>query len=265
MEVSIRGLLLFLAVCVYTNCHDVHVSGVLALASEGQRQTSTPSVFFRPGQPSDQWEMTRQMALNLQNPFSAQGISSNFAVAATENEAKERIVGWVQLTPLGYDLRSSERYDARPGSFDLEEELDNQMLDEFVEDDSIQVPTGWASLPWTKEYRAMETAVQARQERREALLIRQAQEERQNRVAIWELKSLYVQPSFRETGIARGLIGELRKEYESTGKDWSNVYLKTSNPKFFLDLDCFTKIQTRTDVPLALSFPDNASCLRGIS
>ena len=76
--------------------------------------------------------------------------TSNLLVAVinTKKEDDNVLVGWIEIRPLGSNQqRSSKDYNARPGSYDMEEDVDDQMWDEFMEDDSIQVPTGWASLP----------------------------------------------------------------------------------------------------------------------
>ncbi|GAX09302.1 hypothetical protein FisN_17Lh051 [Fistulifera solaris] len=86
------------------------------------------------------------------NPLDIQ--IDRFIVATTAND---ELVGWAQLKPMkSLMMQDPARYDARPGSYDLEQEVDDDMWDDFEQDNFVQIPNGLASLPWTKEYQQMQ-------------------------------------------------------------------------------------------------------------
>lgn len=177
------------------------------------------------------------------------------ATIANNNTDGDIIVGWAQIRPLTSTPRKqmktmttmmsdpASRYDSQPGSYDLQKDVDDQMWEEFIEDPDIVVPSGWASLPWAPEYRAMEAGIAKRKQRRERLVVEQqrAQQQQQQReqptnICCWELASLFVEPTYRGQGIGSELVRRLCREYQETGKQLSNVYLVTTIPKFFQTL-----------------------------
>lgn len=236
-----------------------------------------PSFRYRPGQRQDAWSIGLSRLRNFQkNPFHIP--TNNFLVAVipatTSNNNKKKedgdiLVGWAEIQPLGLTTqqRSSKFYNARPGSYDIDDDVDDQLWEEFSEDDSIQVPTGWASLPWTKEYRAMEAGIVQRQDRRTRLLQeaqRQEQQTTTSQAPLWELCSVFVEPYYRGQGVGSELVRRICTEYKENGrKRLSDLYLITRHPTFFQSLG-FEPISTPSDIPVSLKLSDDATCLRGV-
>lgn len=201
-----------------------------------------PSIQFRPGRRSDEPFIAVTLAKELMNPL---GIQGDRFVVATENDA---LIGWAQTKPLGVEaLRDPNEFDAMPGSYSLEEEVDNQMWDDFEQDDSIQVPTGWSSLPWTKEYRALQQSTKDRQEKRE----RRIQQQKEKEIQLLELSSVYVVPGFRGQGIGTELVKRvLQKELLQTNIPPSSIYCLTlaSTAGWYCDNFGLEKVQDQ-DIP----------------
>lgn len=199
------------------------------------------SINYRKGIKSDELQIGSTLMKELMNPIGIQ--SENFMVATTTSDdpfsSNNDIVGWAQIRPLGgsgddtkAQRRDPNRFDAKPGSYDLEQDIDDQMWDEFIEDDSIQVPTGFASLPWTKEYRGMNKGVQKRQQRREQLrqkeelMMKESQQEQ-----LYELASVYVKPKYRGQGIGTELVQRVLQQHIYDGQQKAlppcNIYCLT--------------------------------------
>ncbi len=160
---------------------------------------------YQPGQTRHRLQIATTLARQLMNPLNIQ--TDRFIVATTEND---ELVGWAQLKPMkSLMMQDPARYDARPGSYDFEQEIDDAMWDEFERDNSIRIPNGLASLPWTKEYRQMQNAARDREKRREQ--IRAVREKDRKGLQLYELSSVYVDPAYRRQGIGRELVKRVLK------------------------------------------------------
>ena len=132
------------------------------------------------------------------------GISheNNLLVACNVNDSRE-LIGWAQIRCIGYSDASADSTQLEDGEIgshickssqyrlSIEQDVDNMMWEE-VEDDSTPIPTGLASLPWSKEYRDASRAAEDTLVWREKLL----QIEVDNTPKLWELSSVYVVPKW---------------------------------------------------------------------
>lgn len=232
-------------------------------ATNHPKKTSPSNIRYRRGRASDSVTIGLLELGRFQLPFGRLQVDpNNLLVAETLDD--QVVVGWAQLRPLGYAQQGDPRtYDARPGSYDIQAMVDDQMWQEFEEDESLQVPTGWASLPWTPEYRALEAGIQARKERREELVEQALREQKATQIPIWQLQQVFVTPAYRGQGIGTTLIQTMFQEYAETGKRPCDLYVATSKPAFWEDLGCFERVRRRRHVPLDLTIQQGQTCLRG--
>ena len=221
-----------------------------ALSSSSSVGKNVNNIRYRAGMKSDEFPISITLAKELMNPL---GISAgnSFLVAIDHNTDKR--VGWVQIRKLGTKQRDPNRFDSKPGSFDEELDIDDQMWDEFENDNTIVVPNGFSSLPWKKEYRAFANAATERQQRREQIQTERARAKEGSSIDIWELASVYVLPEYRRQGIGSELVQRIMKEYQSTGKLATDIYLLTLDPDFYEPLG-FEIIESPTDLPKPMEF-----------
>merc|ERR1711862_828773 len=106
-------------------------------------------VQYRRGLKSDQLQMQYTMTRNLMNPL---GIEPNRFIVACDASNENKIYGWAQLRPIGSSVKDPEQYDALDGSGSIEKEIYEEIWEDF-ESEEVAFPNGFASLPWTKEYR----------------------------------------------------------------------------------------------------------------
>jgi GNAT superfamily N-acetyltransferase len=210
---------------------------------------------YRNGRKSDELKISSTMIKELMNPL---GIQADRFVVATTTTANDDPVGWAQIRPLGKAqlLRDPSRFNAPPGSYDIEQEVDDAMWDDFENDDSIQVPVGLASLPWTKEYRAMMEAVKDRDQRREELRARRERE--LTKLQLWELASVYVEPAYRGQGIGTELVRRVLKRHfqqNSNPQAPANVYCLTlaNTTKWYEQNFGFEIVSAKKDIPKAMA------------
>lgn len=194
----------------------------LFVHTKGLSRTSL--VRYQPGQQRHGLQIATTLAKQLMNPLDIQ--TDRFIVATTDND---ELIGWAQLKPTGtLMMQDPARYNSRPGSYDLEREVDDAMWDDFERDNSIQIPTGLASLPWTKEYQQMQNAARGRDKRRER--IRAVREKELKSLQLYELSSVYVDPAYRKQGIGSELVRRVlrrRLVEDSSPSLPSCVYLLT--------------------------------------
>ena len=147
-------------------------------------------------------------------------MNSNKFIIAKDHQEKNGssvVVGWAQLRYLGPATSDPNQwYDENGGSMTtttnsrreneylLEKEVDEIMWEEF-EDDPMEFPNGWSSLPWTKEYRKVAQAAEMKRYQRATIL----EKERIEAGTLYELTSLHVKPSYRKKGIATNMIQKL--------------------------------------------------------
>ena len=225
-----------------------------------------PNIQFRNGQSRDGLKIASTMAKELMNPLGIQ--TDRFVVAVdAASQNNNSPIGWAQIRPLEKETsaqRDPKRFNAPPGSYDLEQDVDDAMLDEFENDDSIQVPVGLASLPWTKEYREMEEAVQNRSKRREE--IRSELKKQADASQLYELSSVYVEPAYRGQGIGTELVNRVLKRKISAGREScvpSNIYLLTlaTTAKWYQENFGFEVVENSNDIPKQMAFEMAAGSL----
>lgn len=229
-----------------------------------------PGVTFRNGIKSDELTIATTMARQLMNPL---GIKAERFVVATLAD-DERPIGWAQIRPLGTSQRDPSKYNAKPGSFDVEREADDSMWEELEADEDAVVPVGLASLPWTKEYRAFEEAARKRRERRAAIIER----EKARAPMLYELASVYVRSEDRGKGIGTELIKRVLQRHVNRGRSISDVYLLTLATTVAWYYDNFGfEVVPKEEIPAQMSFEVAAGklvtrligarlcCMRGVS
>jgi GNAT superfamily N-acetyltransferase len=163
------------------------------------------------------------MTRNMMNPL---GIQSKRFIVAVDPMDDTNLYGWAQLRPIGPTNRDPNRYNSAPGSGSVEQDIDDEIWEEFEKDDA-DFSNGFASLPWTKEYRQMSENASSRRNRRNKLL-EKAEEENANGInQIWELASVYVLPKWRNNGIGSELIRRVMKRHIDLGRSAKDVYLLT--------------------------------------
>ncbi|GKZ00600.1 hypothetical protein MPSEU_001012200 [Mayamaea pseudoterrestris] len=165
---------------------------------------SSNSITYRAGRKSDEWRISTTLAKELMNPLNID--ASRFVVAVDQSGKRERLAGWAQLRPLGAStaLTDPNQFNAPPGSLSIDDAVDDTLWQGFEEDDSVAVPSGWASLPWTKEYRAFTQQATTRRGRRKELL--QQLEHDETSAQLWELASVYVNPDYRQQGLGAEVV-----------------------------------------------------------
>ena len=194
------------------------------ISSSKESIALSPTIRFRPGTSSDEWQISTTMAQEFMNPF---GIQSKRFIVAVNPQDGGILLGWAQLKPLGTKSRDPNQYDAALGSLSLENEIEDEIWDEF-ERDEIDIPNGLESLPWTKEYRAASEAAASRRRKRKVMLEKAqavAKEEKKN--VLWELSSVYVQPPYRGNGVGTELVRRLLQNHIRQNRSTRDIYLLT--------------------------------------
>ena len=159
----------------------------------------------------------------------------NNLIIAEDITSKER-VGIAQIKSLGYagegiessndkfqDDNSSLKSIDVQSKLSIEDDIDEEMWQEF-EDDETEFPNGFASLPWTKEYRAASRAAEERIKQRE----RKLELELQARPKIWQLSIVYVVPKYRRQGIGSSLVNQVLNRQATSKQRGRNVYALAS-------------------------------------
>ena len=201
------------------------------------------AIKFRPGTQSDEIPISITMAKNFMNPLSVLNNSKRFIVAESvpdsvsnngEATAKAEVYGWAQLRPIGPRTRDPDKFDAPPGSGmtksqSIQSEIEEEIWEDF-ESDPLDVPIGFASLPWTKEYREYSQKSQDRREKR--MQMENGSNDNVNKSnpddnQLWELASVYVVPEMRRSGIGSELIRRLLAKHIMLERRIEDVYLLT--------------------------------------
>ena len=204
------------------------------------------AIKFRPGTQSDEIPISITMAKNFMNPLSVLNNSKRFIVAESvpdsvsnngEATAKAEVYGWAQLRPIGPRTRDPDKFDAPPGSGmtksqSIQSEIEEEIWEDF-ESDPLDVPIGFASLPWTKEYREYSQKSQDRREKRMQMEKQEAiggindNKSNPDDNQLWELASVYVVPEMRRSGIGSELIRRLLAKHIMLERRTEDVYLLT--------------------------------------
>jgi GNAT superfamily N-acetyltransferase len=190
---------------------------------EALSSPDSSGVRFRPGTKSDELQISIAMTRNLMNPL---GIDSHRVIVAVNPSNTKKLYGWAQLRPIGPSMRDPEQFDALPGSGSIDKQIDDEIWDEF-EKDEVEFPNGFASLPWTKEYREFAKSSAKRREQRENLVERAGREERRDQNQLWELASVFVLPEWRNKGIGSELIRRVMAKHTMLERRNDDVYLLT--------------------------------------
>jgi len=158
----------------------------------------------------------------------------NNLIIAEDIASKER-VGLAQIKSLGY---AGEGIESTKDKFDdnsslksidvqsrlsIEDDIDEEMWQEF-EEDRVEFPNGFASLPWTKEYRIASRAADERIKQREKRL----ELELQAKPKIWQLSTVYVVPKYRRQGIGSSLVDQVLKRQATLKQRGRDVYALAS-------------------------------------
>ena len=185
----------------------------------------------------------------------------NNLIIAEDITSKER-VGIAQIKSLGYagegESSSDDKFedDKTLKSIDvqsrlsIEDDIDEEMWQDFEEDET-PFPNGFASLPWTKEYRAASQAASDRIKRRE----RKLELELQSRPKIWQLSIVYVVPKYRRQGIGSSLVNQVLERQATSKQRGRDVYaLASANAIQFYEQFGFA---VEDQIPTSLSMKIN--------
>ena len=201
-----------------------HKDATSPTSSSSLLSSSPKKVRFRQGRPSDEWTIRLTLAQEFMNPL---GIQSHRFLVATDAQTDE-LMGWAQLKPLGTKQRDPNSYDAPPGSYSVDQAIEEEIWDEFERDESIEIPNGLASLPWTNEYRDAAEAAKKRREAWEQRRLQAETESERGHNMLWELSSVYVRPMYRSNGIGSALIRRLiQTHHEENQRPKEDIYLVT--------------------------------------
>lgn len=187
-------------------------------------QPSVPGVCFRQGSKADELQIVTTMVREFMNPL---GIDSNRFIVAVNPENRKDVFGWAQLRPLGPAFTDPKKFDASPGSGNIERDLiEDEIWDDFEEDD-VDFPIGFASLPWTKEYREFSKSAVKRREKRIELLARNEKQSERGQNQLWELASVYVLPTYRHRGIGSELVRRVMARHAILDRISSDIFILT--------------------------------------
>ena len=196
-----------------------------ALSSQTRKPLSSEGVRFRPGCKRDELTIATTMARELMNPLNID--ATRFIVAVNPDPDRSNdLYGWAQIKPIGPSIRDPKDFNAGPGSGSIGENIDEEIWEEF-EKDETDVPVGFASLPWTKEYREFSKASAARREKRAALVASAERETEEGRNQLWEVSSVFVLPAYRGRGIGSELVRRLLAKHAMLERRNLDVYLLT--------------------------------------
>lgn len=221
----------------------------------------SPSIEFRSGRPNDEFAISLAMGREFMNPL---GIShsNNLLIAQDVNEKR---IGWCQIRSLGYATVPNiqpfrfddndnvlQRRDTTFNSEMIEQDVDEYMWQEF-EDDPVDFPNGFASLPWSKEYRAASKAADDRLKRRQELL----ENEERRRPRLWELSSVYVLPEYRNQGIGTELVQRVlaKQQQLDSNQNTLDVYALTltKTVPWYRQFG-FTPVKDKNQIPSSMGF-----------
>ena len=189
---------------------------------------------FRRGSFGDLVPIATTMAKNLMNPLSIK--VDCFEVAESEGQR----IGWGQLRPLGPAAADPDDFDAAPGSRGADDV-------DAAWDALPDPPTGFASLPWTDEYKAFARGADERRRARDAASADAPQ--------LWELASVFVLAEHRHRGTGAAIVRRLLERHAARGLSAADIYLLTlaSTAGWYEGLG-FEQVSEPRDVPEPMAF-----------
>lgn len=220
----------------------------LSLSSRPPPSYSSSVVVYRAGQKQDEPFIAVTLLKQLMNPLFLQ--YKNFFVATTtsdNNTSHPRLVGFAQVRPLKQQQKKKK---------DENENDSFTLWLEYPAEDLKELPSDWASLPWTKEYREASAQAKAKRERREEQRRRQQQQQQTvpstSTSSYWELASVYVEPDVRNQGIGTELVRLCLQSLAQRGRlESDNVFLITlkTRSKWYQSAFAFEVLEHLRDVP----------------
>ena len=191
-------------------------------------------LLFRRGSFGDLVPIATTMAKNLMNPLSIK--VDCFEVAESEGQR----IGWGQLRPLGPAAADPDEFDAAPGSRGADDV-------DAAWDALPDPPTGFASLPWTDEYKAFARGADERRRARDAASADAPQ--------LWELASVFVLEEHRHRGTGAAIVRRLLERHAARGLSAADIYLLTlaSTAGWYEGLG-FEQVSEPRDVPEPMAF-----------
>ena len=186
-----------------------------------------------------------------------------------EDTASGHRIGWAQIRSLGYATtgvsNSGDQYEDGDNTSSLnsrkvqsissiEEDVDEEMWEDF-DDDPTSLPNGWASLPWTKEYKNAMQSADDRIKRREMKL----QLELEARPKFWELSSVYVRPQYRDRGVGSALVNAVLQRHITTRQRGKDIYALTlaSTATWYEKKFGFRIVEEKNQIPNAMTMEKN--------
>ncbi len=196
---------------------------ILNKAQALSTKLASNGIKFRPGIKTDEIQISLTMAKSLMNPL---GIDSKRFVVAVDPTNDKKLYGWAQLRPIGPSIRNPNQFDAAPGSGSLEREIEEEIWEDF-ENDGAEFPNGFASLPWTKEYKEFAESSSKRRKKRGDLVQMAERQKKDGNNQLWELASVYVLPEWRKKGIGSELIRRIMANYVMLDRNAQDIFLLT--------------------------------------
>ena len=238
---------------------------VEAFSTDAPSSSLPPQIRLRPAYPDDELPISLIMAKELMNP----SISHRNNMIVAEDTASGHRIGWAQIRSLGYATtgvsNSGDQYEDGDNTSSLnsrkvqsissiEEDVDEEMWEDF-DDDPTPIPNGWASLPWTKEYKNAMQSADDRIKRREMKL----QLELEARPKFWELSSVYVRPQYRDRGVGSALVNAVLQRHITTRQRGKDIYALTlaSTATWYEKKFGFRIVEEKHQIPNAMTMAKN--------
>ncbi len=176
---------------------------------------------FRFGERADVLPIAATLLKHKMNPLFVD--HERFIVCESASTGER--VGFGQIRQLSASKAPDPtRFDARPGSGDLQAELDDDAWENF---ESLgPVPSGLDSLPWSPGYRALQERAVLQRARRRA----RSEQGAYAAEPLWELASVWVDARWRGRGVGSALVRRLLRRHEQRGRALRDVYLLTLAP-----------------------------------